>query len=199
MKHVRLALLLATFIFSLSYSGWAGTSKFDFDSCTPILTAGMSTPLDQTCGSVNAHFSSSHDGLMGGGYSVQNANTTFYVLHLFSGNYLWPNGLDPGTLNMNFSTTLNSIRFDFATADFNQNEVPTTIQMDAYFYSTLVGSKQAHGTYGSDTMPMGSLVFDSGKKAFNRVVIWIPYQPLGSSDVLVDNVTVKTQPSVTAR
>jgi hypothetical protein len=167
------------------------TAKFDFDACKPILQAGMSTPFDQACGPARAHFFSSHDGLMGGGYSVQNANTTFYTLHLFSGNYLDPNGLDPGTLNINFNTTLLGIKFDFATSDFQQVEIPTTIQVDAYYNSTLVGSMQTHGTYGSDTMPMGTLTFKaSAGKLFNRVVIWIPWQPNGATDVLVDNVYI---------
>jgi hypothetical protein len=198
MKSWRWILLVATFSWIVS-SASAKTAKFDFDTCTPILTAGMSTPLDQNCGGVKAHFSSPYDGMSGGGYSVQNHDTTFYTLHLFSGNYLMPNGLDPGALDVNFTAALGSITFPFATADFHQNEVPTTIQMDAYFNATLVGSKQAHGTYGSDTMPMGTLTFDSGGKPFNRIEIWIPPQPLGSSDVLVDTLSVKTLASMTAR
>ena len=198
MKVRHLFVLASLFIVLLSAAGWARTSKYDFDSCIPLLNAGMSTPIDQVCGGVKAHFWSPYDGIQGGGYSVQNANTTFYVLHLFSGNYLDPNGLDPGSLNINFTAGLGSIQFDFATADFHQNEVPTTIQMDAYLNATLVGSKQAHGTYGSDTMPMGTLSYTS-TKPFNRVVIWIPPQPLGSSDVLVDNVTVTVSVSPTAR
>ena len=60
--------------------------------------------------------------------------------------------------------------------------------MDAYLDSNLVGSTQAHGTYGGDTMPMGTLSYDSGGRPFNRIEIWIPPQVGGSSDVLVDNI-----------
>lgn len=199
MKLRRYLLLIAVLTLSFASAAWAKTSKFDFDSCTPILPAGTNTPLDQTCTGTKAHFWSPYDGMQGGGYSLQNQNTTGFTLHLFSGNYLYPNGLDPGSLDVNFTAALGSVSFPFATADFNQNEIPTTIQLDAYFNSTLVGSKQAHGSYGSDTMPMGTMTFDSGGKPFNRIVIWIPYQPLGSTDVLVDSLSVKILVSATAR
>jgi hypothetical protein len=191
MRCYRFSLLIVVCGLGFTAAALAGTVKFDFDTCTPILNAGLSTPLDQACGNVKAHFSSTHDGWWGGGYSVQNANTTFYILHLFAGNYLMPNGLDPGALDVSFAAPLGAVTFPFATADFNQNEVPTTIQMDAYFNTTLVGSKQAHGTYGNDTMPMGTLTFDSGGRPFNRIEIWIPPAPLASSDVLVDTIAVK--------
>jgi uncharacterized protein (TIGR03437 family) len=48
----------------------------------------------------------------------------------------------------------------------------------------------AHGTYASDTLPMGTLSFSAGGKNFNLVEISIPFQPLGASAFLVDNITV---------
>jgi hypothetical protein len=193
MKSWSCSLTLAL-VFFLSFSAVAGTTSvtFDFDNCIPQGIVYHSTPLDQTCSGVTAHFGSPHDGWLGGGYSVQNAGTTFWTLSLFSGNYLVPNGLDPGALDVHFSQPVYSVSFVFATADFNQNEVPTTIQTDAYFNSTLLGSAQSHGTYGSDTMPMGTLTLDTGSKAFNWMEIWIPWQTLGSSDVLVDTIVVTT-------
>lgn len=179
---------------SVAPSAWAAhNATFSFDTCKPLLTTGMSTAFDQTCSGVKGHFSSTHDGWQGGGYSVQNQNTTGWILHLFSGNYLMPNGLDPGRLDINFNTSLTKLRFYFATADFHQNEVPTTIQMDAYFNKKLVGTVQTHGHYGTDTMPMGTLKYDSKGKAFNRIEIWIPPQPLGTTDVLVDTLVVRTK------
>jgi PEP-CTERM motif len=170
----------------------AGTVTADFDTCVPQNIVNLGTPLAQTCSGVTFHFSSPHDGWSGGGYSVQNAGKTSWTLSQFSGNYLVPSGLNPGALDIHFSQPVYSISFSFATGDFNQNEVPTTIQTDAYFNSTLSGSTQAHGIYGSDTMPMGSLTLDMGATAFNWARIWIPWQPLGSTDVLVDNIVVKT-------
>jgi uncharacterized protein (TIGR03437 family) len=53
-----------------------------------------------------------------------------------------------------------------------------------------VGSATAHGTYGADTMPMGTLTFNSGGKPFNLVEIAIPFQPQGAAVFLIDNVRV---------
>jgi hypothetical protein len=115
------------------------------------------------------------------------------VLSRFSGLYLYPNGLNPGFLEIAFSAPLTGITFSFATADFHQVETPTTIQLKAFLDSpdTLaIGTATAHGRYGSDTMPMGSLSFTS-TASFNLVQIGIlPGQPAGSSDVLVDNLVV---------
>lgn len=172
-----------------AYSAKASTITFDFDSGTPTLVAGENIPLDQTSGGLTAHFSFP-SGFGFGGYSVQNASSTQFVLSQFSGNYLYPNSLDPGPLDILFSQPITSISFTFATADFHQNEVPTTILLTAFENSSAVGSATAHGTYGNDTMPMGTLSFDSGGKAFTMVEISIPPAPLASSDFLVDNINV---------
>lgn len=166
----------------------ADTVTFDFDTCTPNNILYHSTPLDQTCSGVLGHFSSTTDGYRDGGWSVQNADTTFWVLHLFTGNYLMPNSLSPGRLDLGFSQVMNSITFPFATADFNQNEIPTTIQLDLYLSNTLVGSVQAHGEYAGDTMPMGTISFTGAE--FDRIEIWVPWQPLATYDFLVDTITV---------
>lgn len=189
MKLLRLTLILALMSF-LAASARAGTITFDFDNCTPGDILYHSTPLDQTCAGVSAHFSSTTDGYRDGGFSVQNANTTFWVLSLFTGNYFVPNSLSPGAMNISFSEVMNSITFPFATADFHQNEVPTTIQLDLYLGTTLVGSVQAHGEYGSDTMPMGVMAFAGAN--FDHATIWVPWQPLGTSDFLVDTIAVTT-------
>lgn len=185
-----LLLLLISACFAPSMA--ASTVTFNFDTCIPQTIVYHGTPLDQACSGLSAHFSSPHDGWQGGGYSVQNAGTTFWNLSQFSGNYLVPSGLDPGALDIHFSQPVYSISFVFATADFNQNEVPTTIQTDAYFNSNLVGSAQSHGTYGRDTMPMGTSTLDTAGRPFNWAEIWIPWQMLGSSDVLEDRIVVTT-------
>lgn len=192
MKIRCCALLAAVFSFWPIYPASAATITFDFDSGTPALSAGQNLPLDQTAGGLTAHFSFP-SGFGFGGFSVQNAGTTFFALSLFSGNYLYPNSLDPGPLDILFSQPISSISFPFATADFNQNEVPTTIKLTAYENSTAnpaVGSATAHGSYGSDTMPMGTLTFNSSGQSFNLVEISVPFQPLGTSDFLVDNIAV---------
>lgn len=178
--------------FTLLGSAVATTATFDFDSGMPSLSPGQSTPLDQTSGGVTAHFSSPTAGA--GGFSVQSDATTQYHLSQFSSNYLWPNSVYNPALDIQFDQQLTSITFTFATADFQQVEVPTTIKVTAYENSTAtpVGSTTAHGTYAGDTMPMGTLSFDSGGQPFNLVEITIPPAPQAASGFLIDNITVTT-------
>jgi len=168
----------------------AGEITFDFDTGTPILVPGQVLPLDQTSVGITAHFSS----VPGfGGYSIQDQNTTGFVLSQFSGSYVYPNSLTPGALDILFSGALSSVSFTFATNDTHQVEATTNILMNAYMDSTagpLLGSATAHGTYGADSMPMGTLSFTSGVP-FNFVEIMIaPGQPFGTPDMLLDNIAV---------
>ena len=74
--------------------------------------------------------------------------------------------------------------------------MPTTIKLTAYLDSTAsapVGSATTHGTYSTDTMPMGTLSFTSAQP-FNLVEISIPPQPLAATDFLVDNITATPGP-----
>jgi hypothetical protein len=161
----------------------AETQTFSFDSGTPALTVGQNAPFDQTVGGVVAHFS--------GPFSVQNDSSTHYVLSRFTGQYLYPNGFGP-VLVISFNRQLSGISLVFATADFQQVEVPTTIQLTGYQGSvgtTAVGSTTAHGSYGSDTMPMGSLSFTSSQP-FNVVEVRIPPAPGAAAFFLVDTITV---------
>jgi uncharacterized protein (TIGR03437 family) len=167
----------------------AGIVTFDFDTSAPALSTGQNVPFNQTAGGVTAQFSSP----AGAAFSVQTDATTGWKMSQFSGKYLYANNQNRNTLEIRFSGTAFAIAFTFATADFQQVETPTTIQLTAYLDSSAtaaVGTASAHGTYASDTMPMGTLSFDSGGKPFNLVQITIPYQPLGATAFLVDNVRV---------
>ena len=180
--------------FSVVFGSWiarpakADTATFDFDTGTPATFAGEGIPLDQTSGGVTAHFSSPQ----GSVFSIQNDGSTQFHLSQFSGNYLYPNNLNRNYLDISFGQQLTSITLTFATADFQQVEVPTTITLTAYVNSTAnpaVGSISTHGYYAGDTMPMGSLLFNS-PGPFNLVEIVLPYQPQGATDFLVDNIIV---------
>ncbi len=167
----------------------AQTVTFDFDSATPALTAGQGIPFDQTAGGVTARFSSPS----GPAFSIQTDSGTGWRMSKFSGNYLYANNQNKNALDIIFSQPVTGITLTFATADFQQVEVPTTVQLSAYVDSTQaapVGAATAHGTYANDTMPMGTLSFSSSGQPFNLVEISIPYQPRGASAFFVDNVTV---------
>lgn len=171
----------------------APNAMFDFDTGIPTLTTFLNTPFDQTSGGVTAHFSSP----TAFAFSLQSDGTTGLKLSQFSGKYLMANNLGVHVLVIKFSQRLTSISLGFATSDIQQVEVPTTIQLTAYVDSSAtppVGAATAHGTYGSDSMPMGKLSFDAGTQSFNLVEIAIPRQPLGASVFYVDNVAVIPMP-----
>ncbi len=165
---------------------------FDLDTGTPQLVATQGLPVSQSVGGLTAQFT----GVGLGGFSIQSDGTTFYHLSLFSGNYIYPNSLDRDALDIRFSQPLTNVSLKFATADFHQVEIPTSITLTAYNNSTAnapVGSISAHGSYGSDTMPMGEIAFAApAGQTFNLVEITIPYQPQGSTDFFVDNITAIT-------
>jgi uncharacterized protein (TIGR03437 family) len=166
------------------------TVMFDLDNATPALAVGQNIPFDQTSGGVTAHFSSPS----GLAFSVQTDASTGFHLSQFSGHYLFDNNQNANALEILFSQPVTSISLKFATADFQQVEVPTTIQLTAYLNSATnpaVGpAATAHGVYASDTMPMGTLSFTSAGQPFNLVRILIPPQPLGAAAFLVDNISV---------
>jgi uncharacterized protein (TIGR03437 family) len=187
---MRLTTLTLAAALLLLESAGAQTVTFDFDNASPALVTGQNLPFDQTAGSMTAHFSSPQ----GAVFSVQSDATTGWKLSQFSGNYLYDNNQNRNVLQVQFSSRISAVSLTFATADFQQAETPTTIQVTAYLDSTAstpVGTATAHGVYGSDTMPMGTLSFDSGAKPFNLIEITIPYQPLGATAFFVDNVKVK--------
>ena len=191
MIRVPLALLAAALSLP-PISATAQTVKFDFDTGTPTLAVGQSVPFDQTSGGVTAHFSSPS----GAAFSVQTDLSTGWHLSQFSGHYLNDNNLNLNALDIKFSQPLTSVTLTFATADFQQVEVPTTIKLTAYLDTTTsapVGSATTHGTYAGDTMPMGTLSFTSAQP-FNVVEISIPPQALGASDFLLDNITATPGP-----
>jgi uncharacterized protein (TIGR03437 family) len=166
------------------------TVTFDFDTGTPALTAGVSSlPFDQTSGAITAHFSSPS----GPVFSIQSNATTGWTMSKFSGNYLYDNNNNVNVVDIKFNQPVISVTLAFATADFQQVEVPTTIQLAAYVDSTAtpaVGLATAHGIYASDFLPMGILSVNAGGKPFNLVEISIPLQPRGAAAFFVDSIAV---------
>lgn len=169
-------------------------ATFDFDTGTPTVVATMGMPASQTKDGVTAYFSAGG----GSGWSVQSDATTQWRLSQFSGNYLDPTSLTPGYMVIGFSQSISTVTFSFCTADFQQVEIPTTVRTDAYqdaISNPIIATATAHGTYGGDTMPMGTMQLSSAT-AFNTIKVWIPWQANGASDFLVDNITVTTASAV---
>src|SRR5690242_19765272 len=126
MRRIWSSALVLSAIVSLwpASSAKAQTVTFDFDTGSPTLTRGQNIPFDQTVGGVTAHFSSPS----GAAFSIQTDTSTGWKMSQFSGNYLNDNNLNRNALDIKFSQTVTKITLTFATADFQQVEVPTTMQ-----------------------------------------------------------------------
>jgi hypothetical protein len=127
------------------------TFAFDFDTGSPALAAQASnTPFEQTVGGVTAHFSSPTDPAA---FSIQNQDTTFFVLPQLSGNYLYQNESSRTKLRIEFSRALINITLTFATIEYHdvgEVDQPTTIELTAYVHSAgtpAVGSATARGVF----------------------------------------------------
>lgn len=182
-------LLLAMLGLCLTFAAHAQTVTFNFDTGTPALTPGDNVPFDQASGGVTAHFSAAS-----GGFSVQDYFRTLLDLYQFSGDYIYPNGVN-GVLVMQFSQQITNLVLNFATAEQTPIENPTPIRLIAYTNSTAtppLGSTTLAGsyTYGNvvNTFPVGMLTFSSATP-FNVVTLNI--QPSGATGFLVDNITVQ--------
>jgi hypothetical protein len=170
------------------FTAGTASARFDFDTGTPALGTGQGLAFSQVAAGITAYFSSPQ----GSAFSVQTDASTGWHMALFSGHYLYDNNLNRNVLDVTFDHLLEGIYLTFATADFNQAEVPTTLQLTAYLASTAgtpVGTATAHGAYIGSTMPMGTLSFHPGVP-FNIVELVLPPQPLGSTDFFVDDIMV---------
>ena len=175
------------FFLGLSLPANAQMVTFDLDTGTPALTVGQNVPFDQASGGITAQFSSPQ----GASFSIQTDTSTGFQMSQFSGHHLYPNNTQTNTLDIKFSLDVINITFTFATTDFPPIEIPSLLQLTAYQNSTntpAVGSMTTNASYGSDTMPMGVLTFQSATP-FNLVTIRMaPNQP--SAGFLLDNITV---------
>ncbi|HET7224803.1 MAG TPA: T9SS type A sorting domain-containing protein [Candidatus Eisenbacteria bacterium] len=176
-----------------NFTPTTASAMFDFDTGTPPLGTGSGLPFTQVANGVTAFFSSPQ----GTVFSVQSDASTQWHMGLFSGNYLYDNDLNRNTLDITFDHPLNAIYLTFATADFNQQEQPTNLQLTGYLNSTAnpaVGLVSTRGAYIGSTMPMGTLSFHPGTP-FNIVELVLPYQALGCTDFFVDDVMVALAPT----
>jgi hypothetical protein len=168
---------------------------FDFDSGTPALGLYKPTPFDVLAGSVVAQFSSpGQGGASSPAFSIQHQNTTFYSLSTFQGKYLCDSRPNRDTLQVAFSSPIDSVSVDFATMDLQDNrERPSDIVLEAYWNTTdnLVGTATSAGRYTTDTFPQGTLQFESLNSPFNLIRIHVPWQQVVTTpDFMVDNIRV---------
>ena len=180
---------------------------FDFDSGTPAPLTHEPTPFDNTVAGLTVHVTGQNDFPVNPAFSLQSNDSFAGSLHLnspFSGNYL-VSGNNPGPLYLTFNQPVDSIALNFATADANQNEDGTFLQVVAYTGAIGVGqlgTATANAAYGSAgvgaTYPEGTLAYTS-TTPFSSVMVRVnPVQPGPSAPpaavFFVDNVTVDAVP-----
>ena len=170
---------------------------FDFDSGTPSLAVHTPAPFDQTVAGLTATFSSPDANPP----SVENAGSTSYILTAFSGKYLAPANTAGNVVEVAFSQQVTGVELNFATVEPVNVPVGTTVQLTAYDNSggvpVLVGTAIAHGSVAAgDSMPSGTLTFNSAGQPFDMIRIELPDMPNGAQKFLIDNLIASPGGSV---
>ena len=164
---------------------------FDFDNGTPVLALNAQVPFTQTSGGITATFSTSNANAPG----VQNAGSTAYTLSKFSGKYLAPSSEAGTVIEVAFDMQLTGVGLTFATVEALNVSVPSDMQLTAYDNSSgapvLVGTAIAHGTVTpGDSLPSGTLTFNSANGPFDTIRIELPSLPDGAQKFLIDDIVV---------
>lgn len=163
---------------------------FDFDTAAPVPAANTLLPLIQTNVGYTATFSSP----VAEAYQITTESASGRVLSKFSGHYLEPLA-DNAVLVIQLNQSVTGVSLDFATVEALTVDVASNLQITAYDTSSgvpvSVGSGIAHGTVSvGDTLPVGTLNFNSAAGSFDQIVLQLPDAPVGSLRFLVDNIKV---------
>ena len=161
---------------------------FDFDTAAPVPAESAPLPLVQTKVGYTVTFSSPE----ADAFKITTEAASGRVLSLFSGNYLEPLA-DNATLVLQFDVPVTGVSIDFATVEALNVAVPSNVQITAYDTSSgapvSVGTGIAHGTVTEgDTLPVGTINFNSTGGAFDQIVLQLPDAPVGAVRFLVDNI-----------
>lgn len=163
---------------------------FDFDTASPVPAANAPLPLIQT----NAGYTVTFSSPVADAYKVTTEAASGRVLSKFSGNYLEPLA-DNAMLVLQLDLPVTGVSLDFATVEDLNVAVPSNVQITAYDTSSgapvSVGTGIAHGTVTpSDTLPVGTINFNSAAGSFDKIVLQLPDAPVGAVRFLVDNIQV---------
>ncbi len=163
---------------------------FDFDTAAPVPAVDQALPFSQAAVGYTATFSSP----VANAFTVQTETSSGRTLSKFSGNYIEP-AADGAQLEIQFDQPVTGISFDFATVEALNVLVASTLQISAIDNSTgvpvVVGTGIAHGTVtAGDSLPVGTIEFNSGAGSFDQVIVQLPDLPTGTQRFLVDNITV---------
>jgi hypothetical protein len=164
----------------------AGMVLFDFND--PSLRHAP-LPIDLTVSGLTAHLSGTGDG-----YSIQQLgiDTNNIIPAGFTGNALYPSGVNTGDLLVGFSQTLTDFSILYA-PDQIQTDSGATLRVTAFFDGSFVGTNT--DTAPSGTWPSSTLSF-SAPQGFNSVVVHYDSPPPTGGDFgtifMADNMIVST-------
>lgn len=176
--------------FTASFEAPPAGIRFDFDTGTPTLVAESVFPLSQ----YSLGWTASFDSPEANAFKVTTEAANGRVLSQFSGNYLEPL-VDGASLVIQFDQPVTGVSVDFATVEAVNVAVPSNVQITAYDTSSgspvSVGIGIAHGTVtAGDTLPAGTINFNSAGGSFDQIVLQLPDAPVGAARFLVDNIVV---------
>ena len=163
---------------------------FDFDTGAPALPLHQALPLTQTVAGATATFSSPDASPP----TIEDAASTGHALSKFSGKYLAPAASDGTVIEIAFDQPMTGVELNFATLEAANVALGSTLQLTAYDNSSgapvQVGTAIAHGaTVAGDTMPSGTLSFNSAGGTFDSIRIELPgaSDPGGAKKFFIDN------------
>lgn len=139
---------------------------FDFDSA-PLRS---SLPIDQTVGTLTAHFSAT-----GQGFSIQYANTMGFTPAGFGGLCIYPNSVFQADLLISFSSPLTAFSIMYAPQELGCDDsaiMRVTASMGGVLRGTATTTAPAPGTWPTGTLSC------SDASGFDHVVVHYDHRPL---------------------
>jgi len=180
-----LMILLASLCLSFSEAK-ADLITFDFNG-GPLQSP---LPLNQFSGGLTAHFTATGDG-----YSIQQVGTLGISPVGFSGNCLYPSGINSSDLVISFDQPLSDISLLYSPHQL-ATDTSCTMRITAYRGSNFIGTN-TNTVDPPGTWPTGTLALSSALPFDNVVVHYDQAPPTGGDwgpNFLVDDITVTTVP-----
>ena len=159
---------------------------FDFNN----LTATTTLPVSVTVGELTADFSGTGDN-----FSVQSANVLGFTPVGFSGNCLYPGGINGGDLHIAFSKAITDFSILYAPEEYGA-DASATMRVTAYWNGNAAGTTTTNaqpGTWPTETL---AIRVASG---FNSAVVHYDAPPVNPQEgwgpiFMADNLNVTLMP-----
>lgn len=182
-KHIGTILALAVLMITAAS---AQSILFDFNN----VAATTTLPISVTVGDLRADFSGTGDN-----FSVQSANVLGFTPAGFSGNCLYPGGINGGDLHIAFSQAITDFSILYAPEEYGA-DASATMRVTAYSNGNFAGTTTTNAQAG--TWPSETLAIHAAS-GFNSVVVHYDAPPLNPQEgwgpiFMADNVNVTLLP-----